>query len=64
MKVLTNPIMLRMALVFVAAGFAFVVGLLMMRRMRRSITDEISFRPLHSRPNPFRCRLIMPLFSN
>ena len=27
MKLATNPIVLRMALVFVAAGFAFVVGL-------------------------------------
>jgi nitrogen fixation/metabolism regulation signal transduction histidine kinase len=35
--------MLRMALVFVAAGFAFVMGLLAMRRMRRSISEEASF---------------------
>jgi len=32
-----------MALVFVAAGFAFVMGLLAMRRMRRSIREEASF---------------------
>ena len=32
-----------MALVFVAAGFAFIVGLLVMRRMRRSISEEGSF---------------------
>ena len=43
MKLLTNPIVLRMALVFVAGSFAFVVGLLLMRRMRRSISDEASF---------------------
>jgi PAS domain-containing protein len=42
-KVLTNPIVLRMALVFVAGSFAFVVGLLLMKRMRRSISDEASF---------------------
>ena len=40
---MTNPIVLRMALMFVAAGFAFVVGLLLMKRMRRSISDEASF---------------------
>jgi nitrogen fixation/metabolism regulation signal transduction histidine kinase len=42
-KLVTNPIMLRMALVFVAAGFAFIMGLLAMRRMRRSISEEASF---------------------
>ena len=43
MRLATNPIVLRMALVFVAAGFAFVMGLLMMRRMRRSLSEEASF---------------------
>ena len=43
MRLATNPIMLRMALVFVAAGFAFVTGLLLMRRMRRSLSEEASF---------------------
>lgn len=43
MKLLTNPIVLRMALVFVAGSFAFVVGLLLMKRMRRSISDEGPF---------------------
>ena len=43
MRLATNPIVLRMALVFVAAGFAFIVGLLVMRRMRRSISEEASF---------------------
>lgn len=43
MRLVTNPIMLRMALVFVAASFAFVMGLLAMRRMRRSISEETSF---------------------
>jgi nitrogen fixation/metabolism regulation signal transduction histidine kinase len=42
-RLLSNPIMLRMVLVFIAAGFAFVVGLLLMKRMRRSITEEASF---------------------
>jgi PAS domain-containing protein len=39
-RLATNPIVLRMVLVFVAAGFAFIVGLLLMRRMRRSLTAE------------------------
>ena len=43
MRLATNPIVLRMVLVFVAAGFAFIVGLLLMRRMRRSISEEGSF---------------------
>ncbi len=43
MKLLTNPIVLRMALIFVAGSFAFVVGLLLIKRMRRSISDEASF---------------------
>lgn len=43
MRLLSNPIILRMALVFVAAGFAFVMGLLAIRRMRRGITEEAAF---------------------
>ena len=43
MRLATNPIVLRMLLVFVTAGFAFIVGLLLMRRMRRSISEEGSF---------------------
>jgi nitrogen fixation/metabolism regulation signal transduction histidine kinase len=42
-RLATNPIVLRMALVFVAAGFAFIVGLFLMRRMRRSFSEEGSF---------------------
>jgi nitrogen fixation/metabolism regulation signal transduction histidine kinase len=42
-RLLSNPIIVRMALVFVAAGFAFVIGLLLMRKMRRSIGEEASF---------------------
>ncbi len=43
MKLVTNPIVLRMALMFVAAGFAFVLGLLLMKRIRRSISEDASF---------------------
>jgi nitrogen fixation/metabolism regulation signal transduction histidine kinase len=42
-RLATNPIVLRMVLVFVAAGFAFIVGLLLMRSMRRSISEESAF---------------------
>ena len=43
MRLATNPIVLRMVLVFVAAGFAFIVGLLLMRSMRRSLSEESAF---------------------
>jgi nitrogen fixation/metabolism regulation signal transduction histidine kinase len=42
MKILGNPIVLRMGLGLLAAIFAFVMGLVMMRRMRRSLIDEAS----------------------
>ena len=45
--------MLRMVLVFVAAGFAFVMGLLLIRRMRRSITEEASFGDAPVAPESF-----------
>ena len=41
MRLLTNPIVLRMALVFIAGAFAFVIGVIVMRRMRRNISEEI-----------------------
>jgi len=40
---MTNPIVLRMAVMFLAAGFAFIMGLFLMKRMRRSISEEASF---------------------
>ncbi len=40
MRWLTNPLLLRMAVVFVAAVFLFLVGILLMRRLRRSLTGE------------------------
>jgi PAS domain S-box-containing protein len=39
-KLLTNPIFIRMIVVGLASGFAFVMGLALMRRMRRSITRD------------------------
>ncbi len=53
MRLATNPIVLRMVLVFVAAGFAFMVGLLLMRRMRRSIAEEGSFPDTSSTSESF-----------
>ena len=45
--------MLRMAVVFVAAGVAFVVGMMMMKHLRRSITEEASFPDAPSAPESF-----------
>ncbi|HMK23682.1 MAG TPA: hypothetical protein VK466_15230, partial [Terriglobales bacterium] len=42
MKLLTNPIFLRMAVLFFACGFAFVMAMFLMRRLRQSITEEAS----------------------
>ena len=53
MRLATNPIVLRMALVFVAAGFAFIMGLFAMRRLRRSISEESSFPGTSSAPESF-----------
>jgi len=41
LRLLTNPIVLRMALVFMAGALAFVIGVIVMRRMRRNIDEEI-----------------------
>ena len=41
MKLLTNPIVVRMIAVALASGFSFVMGLALMRRMRRSITKDV-----------------------
>ena len=40
MKLLTNPIFLKMALVLFASGFAFVMATLMMRRVRKSLGEQ------------------------
>lgn len=40
MKTLTNPVLLRAAVVLVCSAFAFLMSLLLMRRLRKSITDE------------------------
>jgi PAS domain S-box-containing protein len=41
-KILTNPMLLKMALVLVASGLAFVMAVLMMRRIRKSFGEDVS----------------------
>ena len=53
MKLLTNPLVLRMVLVLFAAAFAFAMGMLIMRRMRRSFTEEASFADDPPSPESF-----------
>ena len=53
MRLLTNPIVLRMVLVFVAAGFAFVTGIFLMRRMRRSFSEDGAFPEVPSAAESF-----------
>ncbi len=40
MKLLTNPLVLRMAVVFAAGVVAFAIGVVVMRRMRRNLVEE------------------------
>lgn len=40
MKLLTNPIVLRMMVVLFGAAFAYLLGMLIIRRMRRSLVEE------------------------
>jgi PAS domain-containing protein len=42
-RILANPIMLRAAVVFFCATFAFVLGLICMRALKKSITEEADF---------------------
>lgn len=42
MKLLANPIVIRMVLVFVAGAFAFLLGSVLIRRMRRSFVPQES----------------------
>ena len=43
MKILTNPLLLRSAVVLFCGTFAFLLGLLFMRMLRKSITEESDF---------------------
>ena len=40
MKILTNPMLLRALVVLFCAGFAFLLGLILIRKLRKSISDE------------------------
>ena len=40
MKILANPVLLRAAVVFFCATFSFLLGLIMVRLLRKSITEE------------------------
>jgi two-component system, NtrC family, sensor histidine kinase PilS len=44
-KLLANPLFLRMVVVSVAAAVAFLIGMVLIRRMRRRLTEEASFGP-------------------
>jgi nitrogen fixation/metabolism regulation signal transduction histidine kinase len=52
-KLLTNPIVLRMALVLLGAVFAFVGSTVMLRRMRRSLAEDESFPNCPPSPESF-----------
>ena len=43
LKLLANPLLLRAAIVFFAAGGAFVIAILAMRALRRNIAEEADF---------------------
>ena len=43
MKILANPVLLRAAVVFFCAAFAFLLALIFMRLLRKSITEEADF---------------------
>lgn len=43
MRLLTNPLFIRMAIGLIAGAIAFVLGAMVIRRMRRSIVEEASF---------------------
>ena len=40
MRLLTNPLFLRMTVVFFAAAFAFVLGLLLVKKVRRAVQED------------------------
>ena len=55
MKILGNPILLRAAIMFFCASFSFVLGLIFIRMLRKSITEEANISsgsPLGSEAMP------------
>jgi len=53
MKLLTNPLVVRMAVVFLAGACAFVLGAVLIRRMRRSLMAEGVLREANASPEAF-----------
>ncbi len=45
MRLVGNPVLFRAAIVLVCAAFAFVLGLLLMRMLRKNIASEANFSP-------------------
>ena len=55
MRALTNPIVMRMALLFFCSAAAFALGLIMIRRLRRNLSaenEEIQRTPLQEEGSP------------
>lgn len=48
MRLFANPVFLRMFVVLAAGGFAFILGALLIRRMRRSLIEETVVSDSHS----------------
>ena len=59
MKILTNPVLLRAAVVLFCAMFAFLMGLIFIRLLRKSITEEAD----SSEPTPSLETLPLHLFN-
>ena len=53
MKVLSNPIVLRLVFGLFVSGFACLVGIVLLRRMRRSFTEEGSLEDTHPKAEHF-----------
>ncbi|HEY1678967.1 MAG TPA: PAS domain-containing protein [Candidatus Sulfotelmatobacter sp.] len=43
MKILTNPVLLRAAIVLAFSGFSFLLGIMFVRALRKKITEEADF---------------------
>src|SRR5258706_15672274 len=43
MSLLTNPLVLRMGFIFVGIVLVFIVAVIFIRRMRRSLSEDVSF---------------------
>ncbi len=48
MRLLANPIVLRMLISFIVAGFALAVGVILIRKMRSEVSEETAPEPLRA----------------